>query len=136
MFANKEFYLQLSSHPQNIQLVEPYVLKVKKRFDIDDEIYFNILLVLTEAVNNCILHGNQGDPRKHVHIRMHPNRNALCFVIRDEGEGFNPDRLPDPTNPDRLTCVNGRGVFLMRKLSDNMQYSNDGRQVEISFLLH
>ncbi len=135
MFANKEFYLQLSSHPQNIRLVEPYVLKVKKRFNIDDEVYFNILLVLTEAVNNCILHGNQADPRKHVHIRMHPNRNALYFVVRDEGEGFNPDRLPDPTQPERLTCANGRGVFLMRQLSDTVHYSNDGRQVEISFVL-
>ncbi|MGB1242195.1 MAG: ATP-binding protein [Chitinophagales bacterium] len=136
MFANKEFYLQLSSHPQNIRLVEPYVLKVKKRFNIDDEVYFNILLVLTEAVNNCILHGNQEDPRKHVHIRMNPKQNALYFVIRDEGEGFNPERLPDPTQPDRLACANGRGVFLMRQLSNNVQYSNDGRQVEISFLLN
>ncbi len=135
MFANKEFYLQLSSHPQNIQLVEPYVLKVKRRFGINEEVYFNILLVLTEAVNNCILHGNQSDPRKHVHIGMNARRNALCFIVRDEGEGFNPNQLPDPTKPERISCANGRGVFLMRELSDGVQYSNDGRQVEISFAL-
>lgn len=135
MFPNKEFYLQLSSHPKNIQLVEPYVLKVKRRFDINEEVYFNILLVLTEAVNNCILHGNQSDPRKHVHIGMHNYSNALCFIVRDEGEGFNPNQLPDPTQPERISCANGRGVFLMRELSDEVQYSNDGRQVEISFAL-
>lgn len=128
-------HLELSSKPENISLVEPFVKKVKTYYDIEEDLYFNILLVLTEAVNNSILHGNQSNPNKQVCIdcKIKSKSKVLYFTVTDEGIGFDHTSLPDPTTPERRMCPNGRGVFLMRELSDKINYSDNGRKVEIHF---
>ena len=129
--------LSLASIPENINLVEPYVAKVKLRYSISDDVSFNILIVLTEAVNNGIIHGNCANPDKSVYVRLLPqtNQNSLGFEISDEGCGFDPKKVPDPTSPNYINQPNGRGVFLMRKLSSNIQYANNGRSVQIFFAI-
>lgn len=128
--------LELSSCPESITKVEPFLQQICTQYNLSDELYFNILLVLTEAINNSILHGNGADPCKSVKVKLRPSKAALSFTITDEGCGFNPDKLPDPTSPPCLLKPNGRGVFLMRKLSDDLQYSEDGTKVEIKFKLN
>ncbi|OWY19327.1 ATP-binding protein [Sphingobacteriales bacterium UPWRP_1] len=130
------FTLKLSSCPENINKVEPFLQQIRQRYNLSEELYFNMLLVLTEAINNSILHGNGADPCKNVMVKLRPSKAALSFTITDEGCGFNPDKLPDPTTPPCLLKPNGRGVFLMRKLSDYLQYSEDGTKVEIKFNIH
>jgi len=125
--------LSMSSRPENINLVEPYVEKIQRHYKVNDEMCFNILIVLTEAINNCIIHGNQGDPNKLVQVRLQAKSRNLCFIISDEGQGFDPNALPDPTSPAYIDQPNGRGVFLMRRLSDQLKYSQEGRCVEIHF---
>lgn len=131
--TTKEFNLTLSSTPENVSRVEPFLQQIHRIRPIKDDLYFNILVVLTEAVNNSILHGNQANPRKKVSVRMLVNGKTLSFTIQDEGKGFNPSQIPDPTSPEQILTPNGRGVFLMRELSDALQYSNRGRCVDIQF---
>ncbi len=127
------FTLKLNSVPDNITKVEPFLQQLKKQYDLSDEVYFSILLVHTEAVNKSILHGNGADPCKRVVVKAKPAKASLSFTVSDEGCGFNPDTLADPTAPDCLCNPNGRGVFLMKQFSDQLQYSEDGKKVEIKF---
>ncbi len=134
-FSETEFKLNLNSLPENINEVEPFVRKIQRAYPLSEDQYFDILLVLTEAVNNSILHGNEADPNKNVSVRFAMRNRQYQFTITDEGKGFNPEEVPDPTAPDRIQTPCGRGVFLMKQLSDSIRYSNKGRTVNINFLM-
>jgi serine/threonine-protein kinase RsbW len=87
----------------------------------------NVPVALSEALSNAMLRGNGDDPRKHVHVRVRVDANALVVDVADEGSGFNMDACTvDPTAPDRLTGEQGRGLFLMRKLMDRVECLADG----------
>lgn len=117
----------------NVQLVEKYIDEICQFYNIGEENYGNILVAVSEAVNNAICHGNRLDPSKSVKFFYETKDFNLCFIIEDEGDGFNSDTLPDPTDPNNISSPNGRGVFLMKKLSDDIKFLNDGRRVELYF---
>jgi serine/threonine-protein kinase RsbW len=117
----------------NVQLVEKYIDDICQFYNIGEENYGNILVAVSEAVNNAICHGNRLDPDKSVKFFYETKDLNLCFTIEDEGDGFNPDTLPDPTDPNNINSPNGRGVFLMKKLSDDIKFLNEGRRVELYF---
>ena len=125
----------LPSDPENIAHVEPLVGKVVEKFNLSADQHDNILLSLTEAVVNAMVHGNRNDQSKNVRISLHKNKSSLAFRVSDEGKGFDLQKLPDPTSPDRIEECGGRGVFLMRQLSDNCRFSNGGRTVEMRWKL-
>ncbi len=125
--------LTLASDPKNVARVEPFVENLVSKYCISPDVYGNILISLTEAVTNAIVHGNDGDTSKSVLIRLKKKKNTLLFLISDEGGGFNPDALPDPTAPENLLTVGGRGVFLMRQLSDDVTFYDNGSTVEMQF---
>jgi len=127
--------LILDSHPKNIAEVEPFVNQVVQQFEIGDEMFGNMLISLTEAVSNAIIHGNEAKASKKVWISTHCAANKICFCIKDEGRGFNPERLPDPTAPENILTPGGRGVFLMKQLSDTVAYSDNGTQVQLEFCM-
>lgn len=128
--------LVLSSHPRNIARIQPFLESVRRDCDVCEEVFGNILVSLTEAVTNAILHGNNGDESKKVEIRMEKQgKKRLEFFIKDEGPGFNPKNIPDPTRPENLLKIGGRGVYLMRQLSDGVEFHDNGRVVEIDFIL-
>jgi serine/threonine-protein kinase RsbW len=125
--------IQIPSLPENIRIVESFIDNVKEKFHIDDDIYGNIMVAVTESVNNAIKHGNKQDKSKNVFLAAIYEENYLKFTIEDEGPGFNPDDLPDPTAPENLDKLGGRGIFLMKHLSDEVSFSKDGRCVELTF---
>jgi len=125
--------LTITSDPKNVANVEPFVEKVFKRYQLSPDMYGNILITLTEAVTNAIIHGNSRDQTKMVKVELKKLSNALAFLITDEGPGFDFDNLPDPTSPENILKVGGRGVFLMRQLSDEVHYHDNGSTVEIQF---
>ena len=125
--------LKLSSNPKNVARIEPFVETVFEKYGLNPEIYGNILITLTEAVTNAIIHGNSKDESKYVKVQLLKKSDRLAFSISDEGGGFDYDNLPDPTAPENILKIGGRGVFLMRQLSDDIVYTNDGRTVEIQF---
>jgi len=127
--------LKIPSTPSKIRDLETYVDKIAQQYDVNPDIYPNILISLTEAVNNAIIHGNNQDKNKYVDISLEENHNSLVFYISDEGDGFNPLEVIDPTADGRLDCCGGRGVFIMKELSDDISFDNDGRTVMIKFNL-
>ena len=127
------FTLELKSNPKNIAVIEPYINQVVEAYNVDNEMYGNMLISLTEAVNNAISHGNNMDATKNVTINLRSAAKSLTFLVTDEGPGFDYNDLPDPTAPENILKLGGRGVFLMRQLSDLVIFSNSGNTVEIQF---
>jgi len=118
---------------ENVALVERFVDEICEFYNIGDENYGNILIAITEAVSNAIYHGNRLDPEKSVRFYYETKDNNLCFTVQDEGRGYNPETLPDPTDPENVENPNGRGVFLMKRLTDDIKFFDDGRKVEMYF---
>lgn len=91
-----------------------------------------IRLAMREALNNALRHGSSLDPNKKIHLVYRCDaRQGLWVIIRDEGQGFDPDLVPDPTEPENLDRAGGRGVFLMRNLMDEVEFRDGGREVHL-----
>lgn len=125
--------LNFNSKADNIVLAEKLVDDVCKKFEVNEDYYGNILIAVTEAVNNAINHGNRQNPEKMVHLDFSTKDKALKFVVTDEGDGFDHENLPDPTDPANIEKISGRGVFLMRNLADEVEFSENGKRVEMVF---
>jgi serine/threonine-protein kinase RsbW len=117
-------------------MIESFIDNAKDKYHLDDDIYGNIMIAVTEAVNNAIKHGNNNNKSKNVHLSLSLQDSLIKFVVKDEGEGFNYDNLPDPTSPENLEKPGGRGIFLMRHLSDEVEFKEKGRIVELSFYMN
>lgn len=128
--------IQVPSIIENIRMIESFIDNAKERFQLDDDIYGNIMIAVTEAVNNAIKHGNSGDKSKNVSLSLFLNESMIKFIVKDEGRGFNYDNLPDPTAPENLEKIGGRGIFLMKHLSDEVKFKEEGRVVELSFYMN
>ena len=128
--------LNIVSQPQSINIIEKVIDDMKNEFDIHEDSYGNILVAVTEAVNNAIMHGNQSDPSKNVKVAYEVDGDRIVFTISDEGKGFDYYNLPDPTAPENLEKPTGRGVFLMKHLADQVIFSENGSVVELYFKTH
>ena len=127
--------IQIPSLAENIRIIESFIDNAKERFNLDDDIYGNIMIAVTESVNNAIKHGNKGNKEKNVVLSLTLNDSVLKFVIEDEGNGFDYNDLPDPTSPENIDKPSGRGIFLMRHLSDEVHFKNKGKVVELYFYI-
>lgn len=125
--------LQIPSLPENIRIVESFIDNVKEQYEINDDIYGNILIAVTEAVNNAIIHGNCGNPKKNVELTMQLLDESIRFVVRDEGTGFDYHHIPDPVAPENLHKIGGRGIFLIKHLADEVHFKDQGREIEMIF---
>ena len=125
--------LRFDSKPENIAVVERLIDQISEDHSIIPEHYGNVLIAMTEGVNNAIVHGNKLDPEKSVSVSCAIDEKNLVFRISDEGPGFDYDNLPDPTAPENIEKPHGRGVFLMRHLADECAFEDDGRIVELTF---
>ena len=92
--------IQVPSITENIRMIESFIDNAKEKFSLDDDMYGNIMIAVTEAVNNAIKHGNSNDKSKNVFLSLSLDESMLRFVIKDEGNGFNFENLPDPTAPE------------------------------------
>src|SRR3954469_3302210 len=99
MIPAKYQTLKINSNTQSLRLVERLVEDVCQIYGVNEDCYGNMLIAVTEAVNNAILHGNQNDPEKYVRIGFESDEDNLVFSVTDEGRGFDYSNLPDPTDP-------------------------------------
>ena len=125
--------MQVVSRPESINLVEKLIEDLREEHNIHEDCFGNILVAVTEAVNNAIQHGHKNDQDKQVKISYEVDGNNLLFTVRDSGPGFDYYNLPDPTAPENLEKPTGRGVFLMKQLADQVIFSENGRVVEMFF---
>lgn len=128
--------IQIPSLPENIRIVESFIDNAKEQFRINDDMYGNIMVAVTESVNNAIMHGNGGDKNKNVHLSLEMTEKEVKFTVEDEGPGFDHNDLPDPTAPENLTKPGGRGIFLMKNLCDKVEFLNNGKTVELYFFFN
>lgn len=129
----REEKISFPSTSGNIVIVEKLINDICSSYHVSEDYYGNILVAVTEAVNNAIQHGNKQDPGKKVDVEFKADEKHIMFCVHDQGEGFSYDALPDPTNPENLEKPSGRGVFLMRHLADKVEFSDDGRTVHLNF---
>ena len=126
--------LTFPSDRSNITLVETFIDDVFEDLKLKDEFYGNILVAVTEAVTNAIIHGNNSNDSKMVIVSVDtPKESTLVFTIEDEGFGFKPEDVPDPTSPENIEKPHGRGIFLMRHLSDKVRFNKNGSCVSVEF---
>jgi serine/threonine-protein kinase RsbW len=125
--------IKIASKAENIRVVEKFIDGMCEEYKINQDFYGNILIALTEAVNNAIIHGNQSDPKKNITVTCKTAQNKVFFSVQDQGTGFDYNNLPDPTAPDNIEKPNGRGVFLMRNLADEVKFNDTGSTVELVF---
>ena len=132
----KNIHIEVPSLSENIRMIESFIDNAREKFQLDDDIYGNIMIAITEAVNNAIKHGNQSDSSKNVSLSLSLDDSLIKFIVEDEGQGFDFENLPDPTAPENIEKPGGRGIFLMKHLSDEVKFKEGGRIVELSFYMN
>jgi serine/threonine-protein kinase RsbW len=130
-----ELNLEIPSLSENIRIVESFIDNAKDKYSINDDIYGNIMVAVTESVNNAITHGNSSDSEKNVKLKLQLGEKEVRFTIQDEGKGFDYENLPDPTSPENLEKVGGRGIFLMNHLCEEVIFKNNGATIELVFTI-
>jgi anti-sigma regulatory factor (Ser/Thr protein kinase) len=125
--------IDIESSISSLRIVENVIDDIMKNIGISQDNYGKILVSTLEAVNNAITHGNKLNPDKRVGIIIALKNKELNIQVSDEGVGFRPDQVPDPTIPENIEALNGRGVFIMSKLADEISYSDTGSTVTMIF---
>lgn len=125
--------LVFNSDPNSIQLVKEWVDNLVIKYDVCEELYPDILISLTEAVNNAIHHGNKCDKSKRILLICTVKNSKMKFKVQDEGDGFNDKLLPDPCSKERVGLENGRGVMIMKELAHKIKFKKHGALVEMTF---
>lgn len=128
--------IEIASSLNNITEVESLIDKVCDDLGLNEDYYGNILIAVTEAVNNAIVHGNKNEEGKQVVVEVDHEGTNLTFNVIDNGEGFDFENLPDPTAPENIEKPDGRGIFLMKNLSDDVNFDLNGSKVSITFAVN
>jgi serine/threonine-protein kinase RsbW len=120
--------IRIVSDVTNLRIVEKAIDEMTNEMGISQDNYGKILVS-----NNAIMHGNKSNPDKVVDIEIAFKTNVLKITVEDEGQGFRPEEVPDPTLPENIEEINGRGVYLMSRLSDKLKFSKRGNRVTMMF---
>jgi serine/threonine-protein kinase RsbW len=132
----KTIKISIPSLIENIKIIESFIDNAKESFEINDDIYGNIMISVTECISNAIIHGNQNNKEKLVHLELSVENNILRFIIEDEGKGFDQSELKDPTAPENIEKTGGRGIFLIKHLSDDVKFEKNGKKTILSFYMN
>ena len=124
--------INVNSDLSQLSVVENLIDRVCNNVNVVNE-YGNVLIAVTEAFNNAVLHGNKNSVNAQVYIKVLDGDHNFVFQLDDEGKGFDFDNLPDPTQPENIEKENGRGIFLMRSLAEDVVFENNGARVKILF---
>lgn len=134
--AEKEYYLEIESDPNNLITVEEFVNYFATELKVKKEKINGLLISVTEATTNAIIHANKSDVNKKVKIFVNTDKGKLMIKIKDEGKGFDPANVPDPTQPENLLKDSGRGLYLMKYYLDDLQYKITPEGTETILILN
>ena len=118
--------LKIPSDLNELKNVEHLVKKIFDQYQLDTTSFSKIHICITEAITNAIVHGNEHNQNKFVTVSTKYQNKHLYIQITDEGQGFDPCKIPDPTLPENIYKSGGRGVFIIHELSDYVSFKNDG----------
>jgi serine/threonine-protein kinase RsbW len=125
--------IKVPSDFDHLANVEGLIDRICNTTNVSEDNYGNVLIAVTEAFNNAVVHGNKGDASREVFVKVAVNDEELCFLVKDQGAGFDFENVIDPTSPENIEKENGRGIYLMRHLADEVDFGNEGREVAIYF---
>jgi serine/threonine-protein kinase RsbW len=127
----EEFQVTIKNDTVAGQAVQERIVKILEDLGFPPRDVFGVRLALEEAIVNAIKHGNGMDPEKTVRIGCRINLQSVFIEIEDEGEGFEPDLVPDPTDPENLEKPCGRGLMLMRSFMSRIEFNDVGNRVTL-----
>jgi serine/threonine-protein kinase RsbW len=128
---NKSF--SISSNQEGVNRVEQEIDHLFQTKKLDEVTYGNVLVAVSEAIQNAVIHGNQKKEDKKVNISYSITESNASFTIKDQGNGFDHTNVPDPTRPENIEKLDGRGIFTMKMLSDDISFEDNGRVVKLDF---
>jgi serine/threonine-protein kinase RsbW len=131
--AGELYTLQLPSKRESIALLENLVEEIADRHQVGEDTFANMMTCLSEVGNNAIVHGNKLDESKKVIVNADVDGKRIIWTVTDEGDGFDYNNLPDPTAPENLENLTGRGVFIIKHLADQCIFNTKGNEVELHF---
>lgn len=131
--AGELYTLQLPSKQESITLLENLIEEISDKYQVSEDTFANMMTCLNEVVVNAIVHGNKLDAAKKVIVNAEVENKRIIWTVTDEGEGFDYDNLPDPTAPENLENLTGRGVFIVKHLADQYIFNEKGNEVELHF---
>jgi serine/threonine-protein kinase RsbW len=114
--------LTLPSRIESVEEAAGSIAVILKRSGLTDDIVFAVDMAVREAVTNAVLHGNQQDEKKFVHVITRTSPDRLEISVHDEGAGFNPEDVPDPTDSENILKTSGRGIFFMRTFMNDVEW--------------
>lgn len=126
---------ELSSTYEELERVEHLLNELQEKLGFDDDFYARLMLTVSEAATNAVVHGNELDASKKATIVAEADNEVLTITTTDEGSGFVPEEVPNPLDEENLLKASGRGVFLMQEYADETEYQNDGRTLVLKFKL-
>lgn len=127
------YTLQLPSKYESINQLESLIEEIADKYSVEEDVFANMMTCLNEALMNAILHGNKLDENKRVIVNAEADTKRIIWTITDEGEGFDYTHLADPTAPENLENLTGRGVFIIKHLADQCIFNARGNEVELHF---
>ena len=127
------YTLQLPSKYESINLLEALIEEIADKYQVSDDTFANMMTCLNEAVVNAIVHGNKLDADKMVIVNAEVEPKRVVWTVTDQGPGFDYNNLADPTAPDKLEELTGRGVFILKHLADQCIFNASGNEVELHF---
>jgi serine/threonine-protein kinase RsbW len=127
--------LVLNSTYEELDKLEGFLNDLQSDLKFDDEFYARLMLTVSEAATNGVVHGNELDASKKVTLNAEYTGNTLKITTQDEGEGFEPDDVADPLAEENLLKTSGRGVFLMGEYADKVEHQDEGRRLVLEFEL-
>jgi len=125
--------IKIASKIDNINKIEKFIDDFSEKNEINSEIYGKILIATVEAVNNAIVHGNKEDINKYVNVTLNIKGDKIYIIVEDEGPGFDYSKVPDPTKPENVENIHGRGIYLMQHLADDVSFNENGTIVTMEF---
>jgi serine/threonine-protein kinase RsbW len=129
--SQEEFQVTISSDPAEGVSVQERIIGMLEKLNFSAKDVFGVRLALEEALVNAIKHGNGSDPTKHVRINCCVDGDVARIEIEDEGPGFSPGEVPDPTNDENLEKPGGRGIMLMRAFMTEVNFVGNGNKVQL-----
>lgn len=126
----------MKSTLENIHMVERFVEEISDEFYLNDNYYGNILVAVTEAYRNAVIHGNQMEREKDVVIAMETGKDGLKFTVCDEGKGYNYTEYTDKEKLLYSEETKGKGLIMIHSLGDEIGFEEGGRKIEILFRIH
>lgn len=136
--ADKTYKKVVQSDPDILPELEEYIIQIAREANLSDSKINNLALSFSEAISNCMKHGNRFDKSKTVTISVAIDDNKLTVILKDEGKGFNLQTVPDPTKPENILKDSGRGIHIMKNFLDDLRYNftPTGTEVILEVSLH